>query len=60
MSMSNEYRSALATIPGVGAIKLDRYADEVLALLGGSGASDHDDGAGEAAIQEALSMDETE
>jgi DNA helicase-2/ATP-dependent DNA helicase PcrA len=41
-------RSALSTIPGVGATKLDRYADEVLALLGGVGAtpltsSEHDD-----------------
>jgi DNA helicase-2/ATP-dependent DNA helicase PcrA len=33
-------RAALAVIPGVGSTKLDRYADEVLALIGGS------DGAG--------------
>lgn len=31
-------RGALAGIPGVGATKLDRYADEVLALLAGDGA----------------------
>jgi DNA helicase-2/ATP-dependent DNA helicase PcrA len=29
-------RAALAGIPGVGSTKLERYADEVLALLGGS------------------------
>ncbi|HEU5332577.1 MAG TPA: ATP-dependent DNA helicase UvrD2 [Actinocrinis sp.] len=32
-------RAGLAGIPGVGATKLDRYADEVLALLGGTQAA---------------------
>ncbi|HEU5353416.1 MAG TPA: ATP-dependent DNA helicase UvrD2 [Actinocrinis sp.] len=38
-------RAALAGIPGVGATKLDRYADDVLALLGTSGGAEDEDGA---------------
>jgi DNA helicase-2/ATP-dependent DNA helicase PcrA len=38
-------RAALAGIPGVGSTKLERYADEVLALLNGSAQSSDADGA---------------
>ena len=38
-------RAALAGIPGVGATKLDRYAEEVLTLLGASEGTADEDGA---------------
>src|SRR5579884_1051042 len=37
-------RAALAGIPGVGATKLERYADDVLALLGAAGGAADGDG----------------
>jgi DNA helicase-2/ATP-dependent DNA helicase PcrA len=40
-------RAALAGIPGVGATKLERYAEDVLALLGASGAAADGDGSGD-------------
>jgi DNA helicase-2/ATP-dependent DNA helicase PcrA len=40
-------RTGLAGIPGVGATKLERYADEVLALLGASADADSDGGDGD-------------
>ncbi|MGH3414928.1 MAG: ATP-dependent DNA helicase UvrD2 [Actinocrinis sp.] len=53
-------RGELASIPGVGATKLDRYADQVLALLGGQdtaavlGAGETDDASGDGAAQRAI------
>ncbi|WP_063628040.1 ATP-dependent DNA helicase UvrD2 [Actinospica robiniae] len=49
-------RAALSRIPGVGSAKLERYADEVLAMLGGSGGAAAGDGAGEES-QLALELD---
>jgi DNA helicase-2/ATP-dependent DNA helicase PcrA len=47
-------RASLASIPGVGSTKLDRYADEVLALLGAHG--DVDDVAADGAVETSVDV----